>query len=100
MSEKTYIKGITIKEGKYGLRVSFNLRTFIEQAEQLQNDKGYLNIDINKRKEAGKYGETHYATLNEWKPNENSYSEQNAQNNVDATTQNLTDTEDDSGLPF
>lgn len=32
------------------------------------NDRGYVNLDIVKRKELGKYWETHSVTINTWKP--------------------------------
>ena len=69
MADKNYIKGIFIKEGKYDLRVSINLETFFESLEPIQNDKGYANILIKKRKEEGKFGDTHYCIENDWKPN-------------------------------
>lgn len=68
MSDKTYFNSITIKEGKYGLKISINYNKFVQEAQQHLNQKGYINLDINKRKTEGKYGETHYATLNEWTP--------------------------------
>lgn len=70
MADKIYFNSITIKEGKYGLRVSINYNKFIAEAQNHLNDKGYINLDFNERKEVGKYGETHYASLNEWTPKE------------------------------
>lgn len=67
MAEPNYIKGIYIKESKYDLKVSINLKSFFESLEAIQNDKGYANILIKKRKEAGKFGETHYCIENDWK---------------------------------
>ncbi len=64
----TYINGISIKEieGKYGsfFNISFNL----DKLKEYANEKGYVNTTVSKRKEVGKYGETHSVTLNEWKP--------------------------------
>lgn len=68
MSDKIYFNSITIKEGKFGLKVSINYNKFVQEVQQHLNQKGYVNLDINKRKTEGKYGETHYATLNEWTP--------------------------------
>lgn len=65
---KTYIDWITIreKEWPYGsfMNVSFNP----ERLMQYANEKWWANITISKRRDTGQYGETHYATLNEWKP--------------------------------
>lgn len=73
MSEKTYIKGVQLKEaGKYNtIRFSGKTDEFIEQLKSITNEKGYFNLDINKRRDVGKYGETHSMTVNDWKPNDN-----------------------------
>ena len=68
MADKNYIKGIQIKEGKFDLRIGLNLKTFFEDLSKIQNDKGYANVLIVKKKEPGKYGETHYCVENQWKP--------------------------------
>jgi hypothetical protein len=44
--------------------MSFN----VEKLQQYANEKGYVNMTMSKRKEVGQYGDTHYFTLNEWKP--------------------------------
>lgn len=87
MADKNYIKGIFIKEGKYDLRVSINLKTFFESLEPIQNDKGYANILIKKRKEEGKFGDTHYCIENDRKPNKEE-------------SETKPEVEDDSSLPF
>ncbi len=65
---KTYIDGSSCKaiNGTYGefFNISFNL----EKLQQYANKKGYVNMTMSKRKEPGQYGDTHYFTLNEWKP--------------------------------
>lgn len=66
-----YINGITIKESKYGLRVSIKVDSFIEQIKSIANEKGYANLEIQPRKEKGKYGETHYCKVDDWKPDPN-----------------------------
>lgn len=32
------------------------------------NEKGWINLLVRKRKEAGKYGETHSICVDQWKP--------------------------------
>lgn len=65
---KTYIDGASCKaiNGQYGefFNISFNA----ERLMQYANEKGYINITMSKRKEPGQYGDTHYFTLNDWKP--------------------------------
>ena len=65
---KTYIDGTSCKaiNGQFGefFNMSFNL----EKLQQYANEKGYVNMTMSKRKETGQYGDTHYFTLNDWKP--------------------------------
>ena len=72
MSDKIYLNGIFIKEveNKFGkqIRVSINVNQFVEELRKHVNLKGYVNIDINQRKEADKFGNTHYAKLNIYEP--------------------------------
>lgn len=72
MSNKTYINGLFIKSKQttFGevVSVSINAKTLIEELNKHSNAKGYVNIDLLRRKEADKQGNTHYAVLNEWQP--------------------------------
>lgn len=63
-----YAKGIFIKKGKFSLKCSIKTVDFLEWIKENTNEKGYVNIEIKERKEAGKYGDTHFAVLDEWKP--------------------------------
>jgi len=70
MAEKTFVNGVTVKavQGNYG--EFFNISISLEKLQQYANEKGYVNIVMSKRKDIGKYGETHSCTLNDWKPKE------------------------------
>ncbi len=65
---KTYIDWTSCKavNGQFGEfhNMSFNL----EKLQQYANEKGYVNMTMSKRKDVGQYWDTHYFTLNEWKP--------------------------------
>lgn len=65
---KTYIEGTSCKAvtGQFG--EFFNISINVEKLQQYANEKGYVNLTLSKRKEIGQYGDTHYFTLNEWKP--------------------------------
>lgn len=65
---KTYIDGTSCKaiNGQFG--EFFNMSFNIEKLQQYANEKGYVNMTMSKRREPGQYGDTHYFTLNEWKP--------------------------------
>lgn len=64
----TYVNGITAKAitGQYG--EFFNISVNLEKLKEFQNEKWYVNLVMNKRKEVWNYGETHSFTLNEWTP--------------------------------
>lgn len=63
-----YVNGITCKAVQGSYWEFFNISVNIEKLQELANEKGYVNLVMNKRKEVGKYGETHSFTLNEYKP--------------------------------
>ena len=65
---KTYIDGTSCKavNGQFG--EFFNISVNIEKLSQYANEKGYVNMTMSKRREPGQYGDTHYFTLNDWKP--------------------------------
>lgn len=90
MSEKTYINGLFIKskETKFGevVSVSINAKTLIEELNKHTNAKGYVNIDLLRRKEADKNGNTHYAVLNEWQPKGEYKPEQGQQSTTDESS--------------
>ena len=89
MSDKIYIKA-TVKKSNYGLKFSGKAEDVINQIKENTNEKGYFNWNISERKEVGKYGETHYVTVDTWKPNTD---KEGSANNAQSTV-----VEDD--LPF
>ncbi len=92
---KTYIDGASCKaiNGQFGefFNMSFNL----EKLQQYANEKGYVNMTMSKRREPGQYGDTHYFTLNDWKPEGTSPA--SASNNPNSWENNEVSVED---LPF
>lgn len=71
MPEKIYAP-LSVKEieTQYGplLKLSFRADKMREFIEANKNAKGYVNLNVNRRKEVGEYGDTHYATLDTWEP--------------------------------
>lgn len=66
MADKTYINKVTLKENKFGgLMFSGSAEEVIEQIREHTNEKGWFNFIIGKRREVGKYGETHYIQVAE-----------------------------------
>lgn len=67
---KTYVNWITCKAVQGQHWEFYNISVNLEKLKEFQNEKGYVNLVMSKRKEIGQYGETHSFTLNEWKPTE------------------------------
>lgn len=65
-----YINSIKVKQGKFGLKVSGKVDDIIAELKANQNEKGYINLDFNPRKQIGKYGESHNVTVDYWEPNQ------------------------------
>lgn len=94
MAEKNYTIGFNIKSQKYGLRVGINVPLFVKWLEENQNERGYCNINIQERKQMGKYGETHWAALDTWQPDSTKKNEEPEQSGMAETTSQPDD------LPF
>lgn len=65
---KTYIDGSSCKAITWQYGEFFNMSFNIEKLAEYANEKWYVNITMSKRREPGQYGDTHYFTLNDWKP--------------------------------
>lgn len=63
---------VTAKErtGRFGqeFNVSFSAEKMISFIKANTNTKGYCNLKMIKRKEVGKFGDTHSVTLDTWQP--------------------------------
>ena len=62
--EKVYVGSHKTKEGKHGayLMQSFSVDQ-LETMKQFANDKGWVTLFTSKRREVGKYGDTHTCTI-------------------------------------
>lgn len=70
MSEqKVYVGNATEKQGNYGTwhKISFS-REDVELLMQNLNEKGYVNVVMNKRRQPSQYGATHSLNIDFWKP--------------------------------
>ena len=63
-----YINSIKAKESKFGIKLNCNIDNLIAELTNLKKDGAYCNLEITKRKEVGKYGETHSVKIDTWKP--------------------------------
>lgn len=103
--EKTYINGMYIqkKSSDWGefIKITFKADA-LQQLKDLMNEKGVTRIIINERREADKYGNTHYAVLDTWQPEkkkeEDEYPEPALEKFIPKETEQGDEEED--GLPF
>jgi len=69
---KVYAKGMSLKQKNYGhknkIGISINVEKFIQFLHENVNEKGWVNIQAWSNDEVGKFGETHTATIDDWKP--------------------------------
>ena len=65
---KCSAKHVKFSNGNSILKVGIHVDAMIEFLRQHVNEKGYVNLGISRRKEEGKYGETHTVWLDTWKP--------------------------------
>lgn len=69
MAETIYFNSLRGKQGNYGLKVTGKVEDIIAELQKHANSKGYINLEIKQRKEADKFGYTHYAVVDTWEPN-------------------------------
>jgi len=71
VAEKVYAP-MTVKtrEGRFGeeFRIGFNVAKMREFIDLHENATGYVNLQMTKRRDVGKFGETHTVTLDTWSP--------------------------------
>jgi len=73
MSEqKIYVGGAKEMSGNFGVfhKISFSHNDLNMLMENL-NAKGYVNLNMNKRKQPSRYGQTHSLVIDTWQPSEN-----------------------------
>ena len=73
MKERLYVpkcnaKEITFKDGGSLIRIGCHVESLIAFVRQNANEQGYVNLVVTRRREPGKYGETHAVYLDDWKP--------------------------------
>jgi hypothetical protein len=73
MENKVFLGSFKEKSGKWGTfwNLSFNKDELLKMANYL-NDRGYVNLKVTKRKEMGKFGETHSCYIDNYVPKRDS----------------------------
>lgn len=69
---KIWADGMTVKaslrNGKSLITTSYNVEKFCAFLRKHANEKGYVNVDSWEKDQPGKFGDTHSASLNTYKP--------------------------------
>jgi hypothetical protein len=72
MSEKTYLKcsakAKTFRDGGSVILIGAKAADLIAFAQQHANDRGYVNLKVQQRREPGQYGDTHSVMLDDYQP--------------------------------
>lgn len=67
METKNYINwSAKVVQTQWGEILNLSLK--LEDLQRIVNEKGYVAISVSKRKEPGKYGDTHSVYQNTYKP--------------------------------
>ena len=71
--QKNYAKGIfckevTFKSGGSMMNLSINVEAFKAWLDTIKDEKGMAKVNVSKLREVNKYGNTHCAWQNTWKP--------------------------------
>lgn len=61
-------KVVEFQSGKKILKISFKSDEMVEFIQKHTNQRGFVNLGVSKRKEVGRYGETHTVWLDTWEP--------------------------------
>ena len=72
MPEKEYLncsaKKKNFDNGGSILNIGINAETLTAFIAEHTNERGYLNLTVQERREAGRYGDTHSVALDTWEP--------------------------------
>lgn len=89
-----FVKGMFVKQGKYGTKVSFKAAEFIEELNAKKNKDGFVNIEI----KTSKSGDKLYAQFDTWEPTNKGGS--SAPKQSYSSKPKVQASNDDDGLPF
>ncbi len=79
MTEKIYVGGAKAIQTQHGgmLKVSFN-RDDLQTMMSNLNEKGWINLNVSKRREVSQYGQTHSISVDTWQPDQQNTAQQPA----------------------
>ncbi len=102
---KTYIPNSSAKEVRFDdggaiLKISFKSKELVDFIRVNTNDKGYFNIGVSPRREAGRYGDTHSVWLDTWKPKPQEGRQATPPERERPTAQDLPPPPEEQDVPF
>lgn len=67
--EKKYVGGGKAIQTQYGelIKISFNAQD-LQLMQSMLNEKGWVNLNCNRRQQPSQYGQTHSLVIDEWQP--------------------------------
>ena len=73
MTQKTYVPKSSAKEKTFDdggsiIKLSFHADTLADFARNHQNERGYINMNVTRRKTPSERGDTHSISLDTWQP--------------------------------
>lgn len=73
MDDKTFMDGLFIREKEFDnggsiIKIDIDVSRFTKQLQELKNEKGFVSVDVKKRKTKAENGLTHYAEQNKFIP--------------------------------
>ena len=97
MSDKVYVGNGKAIDTQYGelLKISFS-KSDLEMMQSMLNEKGWINLNVNKRKEPSQYGDTHSIVVDTWKPD----GQQSPAPQQSSAPQQSYSMPDDNDIPF
>jgi hypothetical protein len=68
-NQKKYVGGGKSIQTQYGelIKISFNAQD-LQLMQSMLNEKGWVNLNCNRRQQPSQYGQTHSLVIDEWKP--------------------------------
>lgn len=78
--EKKYVGGGKAIQTQYGelIKISFNAQD-LQLMQSMLNEKGWINLNCNRRQQPSQYGQTHSLVIDEWQPQQQGQPQQQPQ---------------------
>ncbi len=96
---KCKAKAVSFRDGGEIIKLGFEAAALVQFIHANTNERGYINLNVGKRREVGQYGDTHTVSLDTWKPDGQAKQTQPAPSTARQAASTPTDYNGDS-VPF